>query len=557
MNNSKQNSQLVWHGTSEETDYTRKAISNTVKAELARPYALQTPDVNRMFDMPLTMGLGNRKPTLAKDSADPLIPMRSMFNQSLLGHLDELGQVPYTAFPGYAALQLFAQNGMIRACVKTVADEMTREFIELEGGEATGNEEDDSAANDRLDDLKEKIENKYHLRKLFNDAFSMIGFFGGALIYIDTGKTNSPEELKAPLILNGNSAEFQKGSHLKFVLVNPVNVTAAEVNVNNPLASDYMKPRSWFIQGVEVHSSRLIVMLDNEPPELLKPAYNFLGIPQSQILWDYVAHWNKARVEGVELLTKLNTFVFKTDMASILSSIDGVEQLDAHMRRLARYRDSNSVLVIDKEAEDAVNVSQTITGARELITQALEFVAAINGTPAVKLLGQSPSGFNATGESDIRNYYDHIEAKQELHRDAIQRVLNAIQLVEYGAIDESVKFRFADLGVEDEAAQAMTAKTTVDSLAVLLDRNVISPEEVRQAVKSNADLPLTNIADDAPEAVEGDLMTNDPSEGNAAMQAFLDKRDQDKQQQVNAANTASQLQAIQSKIQDLEGANGG
>ena len=73
--------------------------------------------------------------------------------------------------------------------------------------------------------------------------------------------------------------------------------------------------------------------------------------------------------------------------------------------------------------------------------QSLEILAALNRTPAVKLLGISPSGFNATGESDIRNYYDYITSQQEkVLRNGIRTVLNCLQLHLHGKIDSSVTF---------------------------------------------------------------------------------------------------------------------
>lgn len=86
----------------------------------------------------------------------------------------------------------------------------------------------------------------------------------------------------------------------------------------------------------------MIRLVDNEPPLLLRPAYNFLGIPQAQILWDYVLHWNKARETGVSILEKLNLTVFKTNFAEALQT-GGIEQLDAKMMLLQRYRSNEAI----------------------------------------------------------------------------------------------------------------------------------------------------------------------------------------------------------------------
>ena len=44
-------------------------------------------------------------------------------------------------------------------------------------------------------------------------------------------------------------------------------------------ASDWYKPSSWFVQGTEVHSTRLMTFIGREVPDLLKPAYSFGGCP--------------------------------------------------------------------------------------------------------------------------------------------------------------------------------------------------------------------------------------------------------------------------------------
>ena len=163
-----------------------------------------------------------------------------------------------------------------------------------------------------------------------------------------------------------------------------------------------------------------------------------------------------------------------------MTSSDGVQQMDAKMLALSRYRNNDSVVVCDRNAEDIKNITLTISGVTDIVRQQLEFIAAINRTPAVKLLGISPSGFNATGESDIRNYYDHVMSKQELLRDGIQKILDIIQLTTTGTIDQSISFEFNALGADDDQADVQTAAARVNMLNSLLQTNVLSAEEVRK-----------------------------------------------------------------------------
>ena len=461
-------------------------------------------DVRRHFSLPVTLG-APAKERLALDSAFGAMGGFSAIYDSLQQHAFEMGQFPITSFIGYGALQQIAQNGMIRACVQTVADDITRKWIDVTGG-------DDRA--ETVAKLQDVQEVKYKLREVFHEAATMTGYMGGAFVFIDTGS----EDLHLPLRITNLSAELQKGIPLRFIVVDPVNVTPGDYNTDNPLKRDYMQPRWWWVLGRRVHASRLIPLFDNPVPTLLKPAYNFLGIPQAQILWDYVLHWNQCRVYAADLLRKISLLVFQTDTDAIFNTPDGVRLFDIRMRALQRYRDNNSVFVCNKEQEAVSNVQTSIAGTTDVVRQSLEMIAAINRTPAVKLLGISPSGFNSTGESDIRNYYDHIKSKQELRREAIMKCLKAIQLVEFGKIDETINFEFCELGVDNEQTMAGTAQARAGMLAQLAQLQAISAEEVRQAAKEDPSMRLGFLSDGAPDVEPEDMAGFDLS-GAVAQQA--------------------------------------
>lgn len=467
----------------------RAALMEELGAQLYAPLpaakVFETEEkVRERFALPVTLGT-TEEVRLAQDAELADTGLYSTIYKSLQQHGYELGQYPTTSFIGYGALQQIAQNGMIRACVQTVSDDITREWIQITGS-------DDGEKVDELQKLQEK---KYHLRGLFNEAATITGYMGGAFIFIDTGE----EKTELPLRINDASAELVKGGTLRFVVVDPVSVSPGDYNSSNPLKADYMRPKWYWVLGQCVHASRMIPLYDNPPPTLLRPAYNFLGIPQAQILWDYVMHWNQCRVYTADLVRKVSLLVFQTSTDDIFKSPNGLQLFDIRMKTLQRYRDNSSVFVCDKNEEAVMNVQTSIAGCTDVVRQSLEMIAALNRTPAVKLLGISPSGFNATGESDIRNYYDYIKSKQELRRDAIMTCLKAIELVEFGTIDADLSFDFNPLSKEDENAAAMTAQSRAGTLATLAQMQAISAEEVREAVKTEPAMHLGFLSDEAPD----------------------------------------------------------
>ena len=468
----------------------------------ARPLLPTFDEVREMYGPPRTLG-ATEKVRLAMDSA--LSADGGVY--SLLQHSLQMGMGVFPQFLGYGALQNLAQNGLIRACVGTVADDMTREWIELrrEGEGAT----DDG---DLLPRLAAKLE-QLRAQDVFHEAVELAGYEGGALVFLDTGEKG--ETLAAPLNVSPYSGELRPGSALRLVAVDPVNVFPGDYNSLDPLAADYFRPTSWWVLGQKVHASRLLRVVGNEVPVLLRPAYNFLGIPQAQILWDYVLHFQDCRAAAARLLTKFSLTVFKTQMFNgIQFGSAEASQLDSRIRYLVQNMSNDGVLAVDKESEDVVKVETPLGGVTDIVRQALEFLAAVNRTPAVKLLGISPSGFNATGESDIRNYYDHIRSMQEkMLRGPLKTLLDCLQLVTTGDIDPTISFDFRPLGEEDRAALATMQKTRADTVAVYLDRGVISQEEARKALADDPDSGYSSIdVDELPPLPDAELAAGIPGE---------------------------------------------
>lgn len=415
----------------------------------------------------------------------------------LLSHSLELGQMPTTvSFMGYPALQDISQNGLIRACIETVADDMTREFGAVKCDK-----------NDRAEDvqLMNAALEKFGIQDVLHEVAEKVGYFGGCLVYIDTGASDA--SLQVALSRTAEGEELPKGALKGFRVIDPINVYPGPYNSTDPLNADFFEPEYWFVMGKRVHASRLIRFVANEVPQLLKPVYNFFGIAQAQILWDYVMHFNECRIATANMAKKYSHTVLKTDMVGVLMNGEGPEQIDKRVRLIARYQDNNSITAIDKEAEDIVKIETPLGGLTDIGKQGLEFLTALNRTPAVKLLGISPSGFNATGESDLRNYNDHLSSQQQkLYAAGMRIILDCIHFHLFGVRNTDMRFEWNKMGEADEAAMASTQKMKADTAAVYLDRGVISPEEARQYIVSDPDNAFAFInPEDVPEGESVDI----------------------------------------------------
>ena len=377
-------------------------------------------------------------------------------------------EVEYLARPfiGYAMCADLMQDGLMQAGVETVADEMTRKFIEISAP--------DEMVKKRLEAELQRLD----VRGVFNRAAAWCGYFGGCLVYMDTG--DAPEDLAKPIAL---TPEFiAQGSLRGLRLIEPVVATPGWYNSSDPLAADYFEPRAWYVQSTLVDASRLLVFRQNTPPLLLKAAYNFFGVPAVQIALDYVAHFTQTRESAAKLLKKFSTTVFKTDISRLLYGGDAA-QAKARIGQFAAQRDNDGVAVLDYESEAMEQLNTPLSGVDVIVRQALELLAVVWRIPAVKLFGISPAGLNATGESDMQNFYDYVASRQaKVFSEPLGRLLKAVQLSVTGRVDPAVSYEFVPLWEMTAREKADRDKVLADTDAVYLDRGVISEEEARNAL---------------------------------------------------------------------------
>ncbi|MDR0339623.1 MAG: DUF1073 domain-containing protein [Desulfovibrio sp.] len=475
---------------------------------LARPGLLPTPEqLEAMYRPPRTLGLLGAAPEqrLAMDAALGACDFHSLLTPNLdLGLGFGLGLEGIAPrFLGYPALAGLAQNPLIRAGVTTVADEMSKRWVEVRREGEPGTDADHDGRDDRVQSLVSALDG-FGLQGLFNDAAQRCDFDGGCLIYIDTGEDDE-KALRQELFLDG---ALLRGKLKRFTLVEAINLYPGPYNTVDPLCPGYFRPDSWFVMGRLVHKSRFLYFAPNQLPVLLRPAYNFFGIPAAQAALDYVAQFTKTREAAQRLLTKFSLTVFKSDIMDDILSGSGAEDVDRRMRYLAQHRDNDAILLIDKEREDVIKLETSLAGVTDIVRQSLEFVAAVFRIPFVKFLGISPGGLNATGEADLRNFYDHVAGKQEkILRRPLDRVLALLQLHLFGEASPEIKADFVPLTDEDDAQKAITLKTEADRDAVYLDRAVLEPDEVRKRLAEDAGSGYAFIEQEMAPEVEGEQET--------------------------------------------------
>lgn len=393
-----------------------------------------------------------------------------------------------TQFLGYPYLSELAQRPEYRMIYETIAEEMTRKWIEIKS-----NSKDDEAVAEKIKKIELEFD-RLKVQKAFYQSAIHDGQFGCGHIFVCLGDEDkvSDDELMKP-IGDGrddtSKVKIGKTNPLTALRnVEPIWCYPSDYDSSNPLSKHWYKPRLWYVMGKPVSATRLLTVVGREVPDLLKPVYNFGGLSLSQLAKSYVDIWLKTKQSVADLIFNFSVSVVKTDMQAALQGGDfsSYNSLSSRADMMNNVRSNRGLLMLDMASEDFVNVSTPLGGLHELQAQSQEHMSSVSKIPLVKLTGISPSGLNASSEGEIQVFYDFIHARQEhLFRDPLHRVLCMVQLSLFNEIDESITFEFRPLEEESELERAERRNKEANTDVILIDAGVLSPEDSRKRLASD------------------------------------------------------------------------
>ncbi len=220
---------------------------------------------------------------------------------------------------------------------------------------------------------------------------------------------------------------------------------------------------------VRLHPSRVVAFVGQPLPEAsaIGGASWFWGDPLLQSIEDAVKNADAAQNGFAALIDEAKVDVFGIpDLLSSLASRDYEERL---LRRLSLAKLGQSTHNAKlKDAGETWETRQVVwTGMPEIIDRYLQLVAGAADIPLTRLLGQAPAGLNATGESDLRNYYDGIAARQNNEIRPLLDRIDAVMLRSlFGSVPGDAWYAFAPLWQLTPTDRAAVDKLNAETAAI-------------------------------------------------------------------------------------------
>lgn len=393
-----------------------------------------------------------------------------------------------TYFLGYPHLAELSQRAEYRNMVEILATECTREWIEFKGC-------GDGDKKERIAQLEAEF-TRLNVRDAMRKMVEADGYYGIGLLYIDMGQPLNSASLSFPLLLRPETVK--PGSFRALRAVDPNWATPNQYGTRTPLEDDFYKPSSWWVQGVTLHSTRLLRFVSREVPDIVKPCYNFGGIALTQLAKPYVDNWVRTRQSVSDLINAFSVVALSTDMSAYAQDPDG---LISRVEAFNRFRSNRGTFLLDKDSEAIQILNAALSGLDKLQAQAQEQQCSVAQIPLVKYTGITPSGLNASSDGEIRVFYDRVAAIQEsLLRPNLTTIMHLAMLSLWGEIDPDIELHFRPLWQLSEVEQATVDKTVADTRAAYEAMGAVSNDEVRKTLAADERpiFPGVNLATPAP-----------------------------------------------------------
>lgn len=141
-----------------------------------------------------------------------------------------------------------------------------------------------------------------------------------------------------------------------------------------------------------------------------------------------------------------------------------------------------NMMVLDAD-EIYEKLSTNVAGISDLLDRFMLSVSSVTGIPITLLFGRAPAGLNATGDADIRNFYDMVKQLQEMKlKPILEKLVFYIMKSEYssfhGVEPDNWSIQFTPLWQNTEEQEAVMRRTVAETDAMYIDRGVLDPTEV-------------------------------------------------------------------------------
>ena len=327
----------------------------------------------------------------------------------------------------------------------------------------------------------EAEEKRLGLQQKMLEALTRARLAGGAALYIGTGQSDPLKPL--------NPESVGKGG-IKHINVLSKRVLQAGELDRDPESPSYGRPAYYNLSSgtagqLRIHPSRLVILQGATKPDPELDTGDGWGDSVLLAISKAIKDADSTAGNIASLVFEAKVDVIKIpNFMSMLSDPAYEAQMLSRMQLAMMAKGINGALLLDAEESYEQKQAQ-FGGLTDLLMAFMQLTAGASDIPMTRLLGQSPGGMNASGESDLRNYYDRISSSQELVLAPALQVLDECLIRSaLGSRPKEVFYNWRSLWQTTDTERATIGKTTADTIKTIADTRLI-PDDVMSVVAVN------------------------------------------------------------------------
>ena len=370
--------------------------------------------------------------------------------------------------------EMYRRSWLAKRIIDMPSEDMTRSWYTLPPG----------LPPEALDALN-RLEAHHSIRREITDAIRWARLYGGscALMVLRGQEDRLSEPLEMEAIVPG---DFQ-GLLVRDRFSGLEPSLEMESDLDDP---DFGYPR-WYdfdteeLGRLRVHHSRILRFTGRDLPRSEEMARGYFGASELEHIQEEMEKRSATSRNIARLVFQANITTLKmSDFGEILAlGTDRQKQrVLAAIAEQNRLRDSFGLQLLSA-GDTYENHPYSFAGLREVYEAFMMDMAGAAGIPATRLFGRSPEGMNATGESDLKHYYELIDQMRERHlRPALERLLPVMLLSCWGTVPESLRITFPSLMTPSPRQEAEIRAMETDTAIRALQAGLITRQEARERI---------------------------------------------------------------------------
>jgi phage-related protein (TIGR01555 family) len=328
------------------------------------------------------------------------------------------------------------------------------------------------------DDIQEveDLEKELKIQAKVREAMIKARLYGGAglVLGVDgTGASNTPLDLD----------RVTKDS-LKFVHVVSRYDLAVGPIILDVMSPDYGVPEYYersIPTMVRIHPSRVVRFTGAEVPDR-RLSNDGWGDSVVQMLDDACKAAGLVSASGATLVQELCYDIIKIPgFMSQVATKEYEDRVTARFAYTAAAKGVTRAILLDKD-EEWERITTNIASLPEIVKVYLLIASGAADIPVTRMLGQSPTGLSATGESDTRNYYDRVKSDQKVTQEPAMNTLDEVLIRSaVGSKPDGNWYVWNPLWQLNDVERATRDKAKADTFKIDVDTGLINEDALRQA----------------------------------------------------------------------------